>query len=151
MGFHKRGDEESSVQEENCGKTFLAHGSASVCQLEIEIATTADWEKMVRLVRYLKYRPRAKSWYKFQETPYQLETFSNTDWAGCRRTRRNTTGGYSSGMISSHQNVVQNTCAVSRSHFCSRCFCSNVCCPLRGVATSERTLAGDLRGRTRQP
>ena len=31
-----------------------------------------------------------------------------------------------------------------------RCFCSNVCCPLCGVATSERTLAGDLRSRTRQ-
>ena len=28
MGFHKRGDEESSVQEDSCGKTILAHGSA---------------------------------------------------------------------------------------------------------------------------
>ena len=37
MGFHKRGDEESSVQEDSCGKTILAHGSASVCQLEFEI------------------------------------------------------------------------------------------------------------------
>ena len=30
-------------------------------------------------------------------------------------------------------------------------FCSDVRCSLRGVATSERTLAGDLQGRTRQP
>ena len=37
MGLHKCGDEESSVQEDSCGKTILAHGSASVCQLEIEI------------------------------------------------------------------------------------------------------------------
>ena len=37
MGFHKRGDEESSVQEDSCGKTILAHWSASVCQLETEI------------------------------------------------------------------------------------------------------------------
>ena len=28
----------------------------------------------------------------------------------------------------------------------SWCVCSNVCCPLRGVATSERALAGGLRG-----
>ena len=33
-------------------------------------------------------------WYKFQETPCQLETFSDTDWAGCRRTRRSATVGY---------------------------------------------------------
>ena len=56
--------------------------------------TTADWENMVRLGRYLKNRPRVQLWYKFQETPCQLETFSDTDWAGCRRTRRSTTGGY---------------------------------------------------------
>ena len=37
MGFHKRGDEESSVHEDSCGKTILIHGSASVCQLEVEI------------------------------------------------------------------------------------------------------------------
>ena len=56
--------------------------------------TTADWKKVVRLVRYLKNRPRVWLWYKFQETSCQLETFSDTDWAGCRRTRRSTTGGY---------------------------------------------------------
>ena len=55
---------------------------------------TADWEKMVRFGRYLKNRHRVQLWYKFQETPCQLETFSDTNWAGCRRTRRSTTGGY---------------------------------------------------------
>ena len=37
MGFHKRGDEESSVQEDSRGKTILAYWSASVRQLEIAI------------------------------------------------------------------------------------------------------------------
>ena len=37
MGFHKRGDEESSVQEDSCGKNILAHWSACVCQLETEM------------------------------------------------------------------------------------------------------------------
>ena len=37
MGFRKRGDEESSVQEDSCGKTILAYWSASLCQWEIEI------------------------------------------------------------------------------------------------------------------
>ena len=31
--------------------------------------TTADWEKMGILWRYLKNRPRVRLWYKFQETP----------------------------------------------------------------------------------
>ena len=42
MGLHKRGDEESSVQEYSCGKTILAHGSASVCKLEVEIERELD-------------------------------------------------------------------------------------------------------------
>ena len=42
--------------------------------------------------------------------------------------------------------------ALFRGHFgSSRCFLLKFVLPLRGVATSERTLAGDLRGRTRQP
>ena len=56
--------------------------------------TTADWEKVVRLERYLKNKPRVRLWYKFQETPCQFETYSDTAWAGCRRTRPSTTGGY---------------------------------------------------------
>ena len=35
--------------------------------------TTADLEKMVRLERYLKNRPRVQLWYKFQETPCHFE------------------------------------------------------------------------------
>jgi hypothetical protein len=56
--------------------------------------TREDWEKVVRLGRYLKGKPRVRIWYEFQETPTMLETYSDTDWAGCRRTRRSTTGGY---------------------------------------------------------
>ena len=56
--------------------------------------TTADWEKVVRLGRCLFNRRRVRLWNKFEEMPCQLETYSDTDWAGCRRTRRSTTGGY---------------------------------------------------------
>ena len=56
--------------------------------------TYDDWEKSVRPGRYLKTRPKLSIWYKYQELPIQMETFSDTDWAGCKRTRRSTTGGY---------------------------------------------------------
>ena len=56
--------------------------------------TQADWEKLVRLGRYMMKRPRVRLWYKYQEVPTTLETSSDTDWAGFKRTRRSTTGGY---------------------------------------------------------
>ena len=43
-----------------CAKELARHMATS---------TTADWEKVVRLERYLKNRPRVRLWYKFQETP----------------------------------------------------------------------------------
>ena len=43
-------------------------------------------------VVFEKIKPRIRLWYKSQETPCQLETFSDTDWVSCRRTRRCTTG-----------------------------------------------------------
>ena len=56
--------------------------------------TDDDWAKLVRLGRYLKTRPKLSIWYKYQELPTQMETFSDIDWAGFKRTRRSTTGGY---------------------------------------------------------
>lgn len=55
--------------------------------------TVGDWGKLERLGRYLKGRPRVVLWYKHQEDPGVVEAYSDTDWAGCRRTRRSTTGG----------------------------------------------------------
>ena len=94
---------------------FLAidRGEIMYCAKELTrhmaTPTTTDWEQVVRLGRYLSKRPRVRLWYKFQETPCQLETFSDTDWAGCRRTRRSTTAKIHRCRIPSHQNVVQNT------------------------------------------
>ena len=95
---------------------FLAINTRNKCivqrkELARHMATlsTADWEKVVRLGRYLKNRPRVRLWYTFQETPYQLETFSDTDWPGCRRTSRSTNRRIHSCKISSYQHVVHNT------------------------------------------
>lgn len=53
-----------------------------------------DRERLVRLGRYLKGHPRSITWYKFQGDAKTVETHSDTDWAGCKRTRRSTTGGF---------------------------------------------------------
>ena len=53
----------------------------------------ADLERMRRLARFLKVRPRSVTWYRYQEEPNTFEVFTDSDWAGCRVTRRSTSGG----------------------------------------------------------
>ena len=52
-----------------------------------------DWEPIQRMCKYLLHRPRATLFYKFQYEPIELTIFSDTDWAGCRATRKSTSGG----------------------------------------------------------
>ena len=53
----------------------------------------ADLESMRRLERFLKGRPRSVTWYRYQEERNTLEVFTDSDWAGCRVTKRSTSGG----------------------------------------------------------
>ena len=46
-----------------------------------------------RAVRYLRAQPRTRMWYEWQEPVSSLRVFSDSDWAGCVKTRRSTTGG----------------------------------------------------------
>ena len=55
--------------------------------------TTLDVERVRRLVRYLKFRPRAVAWYRYQEHPGCLQAYTDSDLAGCRETRKSTSGG----------------------------------------------------------
>ena len=55
--------------------------------------TARSFGDLKRAIRYLRSRPRARMWYPWQEPVYQLRVFSDSDWAGCDKTRRSTTGG----------------------------------------------------------
>ena len=63
--------------------------------------TVGDWRKLKRLARYLKGKPRTVSQYKYQERPQFVDGFSDSDWAGCKKTARSTSGGVI--MWGSHQ------------------------------------------------
>ena len=52
-----------------------------------------DWAALKRLGRYLKGRPRAVQWFKWRNEADTVDGFTDSDWAGCRRTRKSTTGG----------------------------------------------------------
>ena len=45
-----------------------------------------------RLARYLRAKPRLVFSFNFQEAS-SLEVYTDTDWAGCPRTRKSTSGG----------------------------------------------------------
>ena len=51
------------------------------------------WKKLKRLARYLKDRPRMVTKFLNQVPPETIDGYGDTDYAGCRRTRRSTSGG----------------------------------------------------------
>ena len=56
--------------------------------------TTGCWRKLKRLARYLVNYPRLTV--KFEDigtVPSEVRVYSDSDWAGCLRTRRSTSGG----------------------------------------------------------
>jgi len=55
--------------------------------------TEGHWYALKRLARYLKGKSRVVIKYEFQDLPEVLRTFADSDWAGCRATRKSTSGG----------------------------------------------------------
>jgi len=52
-----------------------------------------DWVALKRLGRYLVGKPRVVLQYGNQHMPRYIDCWVDTDWAGCTRTRRSTSGG----------------------------------------------------------
>ena len=55
--------------------------------------TKGDWRKLKRLGRYLVGKPRVVLQYKSQGRQSIAWGFSDSDWAGCKRTAKSTSGG----------------------------------------------------------
>ena len=51
-----------------------------------------DWEPLKRLGRYLLAKPRVVHMFRWQESPMFISAFGDSNWAGCHRTRRSTSG-----------------------------------------------------------
>ena len=55
--------------------------------------TVGDWKKLKRLGRYLVGRPRVVTSYPWQEEVVRFTGYSDSDWAGCKKTAKSTSGG----------------------------------------------------------
>ena len=51
-----------------------------------------DWEALKRICRYLICCPRMVHSYRWQDEPSSLTVYSDSDWAGCRESRKSTSG-----------------------------------------------------------
>ena len=78
---------------------YLAPGRPDIYyevkELARQMATPrrGDMQRLKRLGRYLKGRPRLQREYCWQNAQQAMKTFSDADCAGCRETRKSTTGG----------------------------------------------------------
>ena len=55
--------------------------------------TVGDWKSLKRLARYLVDRTRVKVKFEYQEWKRKIGVYVDTDYAGCRKTRKSTSGG----------------------------------------------------------
>ena len=104
----KRGSEDSPVlsQEEATKYRALVARANYLAQDRVDIGypvkelcrkmskpTTADWEALKRLGRYLIDKTRSVIGFPYQGEPDALEVYVDTDHAGCLETRKSTSGG----------------------------------------------------------
>ena len=70
------------------------------CCREMSAPTTGSLRRIKRVGRYLKRFPRLVWKFDLQEAVFHMELFTDADWAGCRRSRKSTSGG--AAMIGGH-------------------------------------------------
>ena len=66
--------------------------TAKECSRHMSKPWNRNWEPIKRAARYLLHVPRLVHFYKWQEEPRYLSAYSDSDWAGCRETRKSTSG-----------------------------------------------------------
>jgi hypothetical protein len=70
----------------------LQYSVKELCR-DMSAPTTVSLQKLKKVGRYLKVKPRLKIRFDFQDATKHIDIFTDSDWAGCHRTRKSTNGG----------------------------------------------------------
>ncbi len=91
----------------------IAYAVKEACR-DMANPTASSWEKVKRVVRYLKGEPRVVYEYNWQNYE-DIIVYVDTDWAGCFKTRKSTSGGaiMRGGHLLKHWSSTQQTIALS--------------------------------------
>jgi hypothetical protein len=60
---------------------------------EMSCPSKNSWGRLKRLLRYLKGRPRYRIWFEYQKMPSKITVWSDSDFAGCKKSRKSTSAG----------------------------------------------------------
>ena len=115
----------------------LAFAAKELCR-DFAAPNKKSWERLKRVVRFLVGQPRVVWWYRWQDRPDYLEGYVDTDFAGCHRTRRSTSGGIAlhGQHPIKHWSSTQTTVALSsgEAELGGICKGSSICIGLQSIA-----------------
>ena len=70
----------------------IQYAVKEVCR-ETSAPTMKSWKKLERVGQFLKERPRTVWKFDWQNRQPIMDVFGDSNWAGCKRTRKSTSGG----------------------------------------------------------
>ena len=72
---------------------------------EMSRPTDQAWARLRRVGQFIKSRPRVVWKFQWQDQAACVDVYADANWAGCRRTRKSTSGGCT---IQLHQDLVED-------------------------------------------
>ena len=70
----------------------ISHAVKELCR-SISAPGSTDWDALKRLGTSLIGKPRLVWYFKWQKRPSQIHVLTDSDWAGCVKTRKSASGG----------------------------------------------------------
>ena len=73
-------------------RSDIVYATKELCR-KMSAPCNSDWRALKRLARYLMKRPSVVTLYKYQSCNKFIDAWVDTDYAGCKRTRKSTSCG----------------------------------------------------------